>query len=427
MSRETIEDVLAFLEASGVPTLDLTGGAPELNPHFRDARGACRELGVHVMDRCNLTILEQPGQEDLAEFLAREVEVVASLPCYLEDNVDRQRGKGVFEASITGLQALNALGYGEPAAARAQPRLQPAGPRAAARAGRARSAITAITSGGYGITFNRLYVLTNMPIQRFGSMLDLEGSVRRVPGVAEKRLPAANLENVMCRSLVSIDWRGYVYDCDFNQMLELPLAWTDVRARTCATCGTPISRQSDRRGRSLLRLHRRPGLELRRRARLDCGGKPLGKKLLVAAALVAVASFFSRSAWTAIFRSTISRRSAPRSMRTWQPHPSAALRFFLIYVVVTGLSLPGAAVMTLIAGALFGVLWGTLIVSFASSIGATLAFLASRFVLRDWVQAKFGDKLKAINAGIAKEGPFYSSLCASCPRFRFSRSISRWA
>jgi len=115
MDRETVEDVLAFLEASGAPTIDITGGAPELNPHFRELVLRGRRLGVHVMDRCNLTILEQPGQQGLADFLAEnEVEIVASLPCYLEENVDRQRGKGVFEASIRGLQQLNALGYGKP-------------------------------------------------------------------------------------------------------------------------------------------------------------------------------------------------------------------------------------------------------------------------------------------------------------------------
>ena len=115
MSRETISDVLAFLGCSAVRRLDITGGAPELNPHFRRLVARARELGVHVLDRCNLTILEEPGQEDLAEFLAAErVEVIASLPCYLEENVARQRGKGVFEKSIRALRRLNALGYGRP-------------------------------------------------------------------------------------------------------------------------------------------------------------------------------------------------------------------------------------------------------------------------------------------------------------------------
>ena len=179
MPREIINDVLAFVQASHIGRLDITGGAPELNPHFCDLVRAARSLDVHVMDRCNLTILEQPGHEDLAQFLAdHQVKVIASLPCYLEENVDRQRGKGVFNVSIRALQTLN-----------------------------------------------RLYVLTNMPIQRFGSMLISKGEFGHYMDLLKNAYQPENLESVMCRSLVSVDWRGYVYDCDFNQMLGLPLAW----------------------------------------------------------------------------------------------------------------------------------------------------------------------------------------------------------
>src|SRR3990170_6685987 len=173
MSHETVADVLSVLAVCGMKTLDVTGGAPELNPHFRDLVARSRELGVHVLDRCNLTILEEPGQEDLAEFLAAErVEVVASLPCYSAENVDRQRGKGVFEASIRGLRRLNALGYGRVGSGLTLnlvynpqgPSLPP--PQAALEADYKR-----MLGDNYGIAFNRLYTLANMPIQRFGSML----------------------------------------------------------------------------------------------------------------------------------------------------------------------------------------------------------------------------------------------------------------
>ncbi len=226
MSRATVLEVLRFIETSGARTLDITGGAPELNTHFRMLVMHAKQLGVHVMDRCNLTILEQPGQEDLAEFLAAHcVEIVASLPCYLEDNVDRQRGKGVYEASIRCLQRLNALGYG-----RADTGLvlnlvyNPQGAvLPPAQEGLERDYRRHLDEC-YGIAFNRLYVLTNMPIQRFGSMLISKGQFERYMDVLKNAYQPENLESVMCRTLVSIDWRGYAYDCDFNQMLQLPLA-----------------------------------------------------------------------------------------------------------------------------------------------------------------------------------------------------------
>ncbi|MDB5903622.1 MAG: radical protein [Betaproteobacteria bacterium] len=225
MTRETVAEVLAYLEASGVRSLDITGGAPELNPHFRELVQHAGRLGVRVMDRCNLTILEQPGQEDLADFLARhEVEVVASMPCYLEDNVDRQRGKGVFDASIRGLRELNARGYGQPGSGRTlnlvyNPQGAVLPPAQAGLEGDYRKHL----AERYGIRFNELYVLTNMPIQRFGSTLVSKGCFEAYLALLKSAYQRANLDNVMCRSLVSVDWQGYVYDCDFNQMLGLPL------------------------------------------------------------------------------------------------------------------------------------------------------------------------------------------------------------
>jgi radical SAM/Cys-rich protein len=227
MDRETVDDVLAFLAAARLGTLDITGGAPELSPHFRTLVAAARELGVHVMDRCNLTVLEQPGQEDTAEFLAANgVEVVASLPCYLEENVDAQRGKGVFDGSIRSLKKLNALGYGKPGSGLALNLVyNPQGPSLPPPQEKLEADYHRHLAERYGVSFNQLYVLTNMPIQRFGSMLISKGQFEQYLDLLKNAYQSQNLESVMCRDLLSVDWRGYVYDCDFNQMLDLPLSW----------------------------------------------------------------------------------------------------------------------------------------------------------------------------------------------------------
>jgi len=225
MSRETIVDVLAFLDVSGVRQLDVTGGAPELNPHFRELVLRARELGVHVIDRCNLTILEEPGQEGLAEFLAAQrVEVIASLPCYLEDNVDRQRGKGVFEKSLRAIQRLNALGYGAHAnGLELNLVYNPQGPSLPPGQVELEADYKRVLGERHGIVFNRLYTLANMPIQRFGSTLVTKGQFNDYMALLHRAHRDENLATVMCRTLVSVDWKGYVYDCDFNQMLDLPL------------------------------------------------------------------------------------------------------------------------------------------------------------------------------------------------------------
>ncbi len=217
MSADTIETVIEFLRAGNIETLDLTGGAPELNPHFRDLVRRARALGVHVMDRCNLTILGEPGQEELAGFLAdNRVEVIASLPCYLEENVDGQRGKGVYQGSIDGLRKLNALGYGKPGSGLALnlvynptgPYLPP--PQASLEADYKRE-----LASRFGIVFNRLFTLTNLPIQRFGSMLISKGEFDDYMQLLRDAYSPGNLDAVMCRSLLSVDWQGYVYDCGF--------------------------------------------------------------------------------------------------------------------------------------------------------------------------------------------------------------------
>ena len=227
MDRETISEVIAFLKASGVKKLDVTGGAPELNPHFRGLVLAARNLGVHVLNRCNLTILEQPGQEDLAKFLAgNRVEIVASLPCYLEENVNAQRGQGVFEASIRALRTLNAIGYGQPESGLLLNLVyNPQGASLPPSQDGLELDYRRYLGERFGVSFNRLLVLTNMPIQRFGSMLITKGQFERYMGLLKTAYRPENLESVMCRNLLSVDWRGYLYDCDFNQMLGLPLAW----------------------------------------------------------------------------------------------------------------------------------------------------------------------------------------------------------
>jgi radical SAM/Cys-rich protein len=225
MDLKTVDHVLAWVAASGIKTLDVTGGAPELNPHFRYLVRNARRLDMHVIDRCNLTILWEPGEETLAQFLAEQgVEVTASLPCYLEDNVDRQRGRSVFEKSIRALKRLNDLGYGQADSGLCLnlvynpqgPTLPP--PQAALEADYRRQ-----LKDHYGIAFNRLYVLANMPIQRFGSLLVSKGQFSGYMKLLREAYRAENLQGVMCRTLLSIDWQGYVYDCDFNQMLGLPL------------------------------------------------------------------------------------------------------------------------------------------------------------------------------------------------------------
>ena len=226
MSRETVDQVLAYLAASGATTLDLTGGAPELNPHFRDLVRAARERGVRVIDRCNLTILLEPGHEDLAAFLAAHgVDVVASLPCYTAELVDRQRGSGVYEKSIEAIRRLNALGYGREASGLALDLVyNPQGPSLPPPQARLEADYKRILGEQFGIVFNRLYTIANMPIQRFGSTLVSKGQFNEYMKLLRGAHRDENLEAVMCRSLVSIDWQGYLYDCDFNQMLGLPLA-----------------------------------------------------------------------------------------------------------------------------------------------------------------------------------------------------------
>src|SRR5215467_2484448 len=224
MTNHVVDLVLEFLRRQNIATLDITGGAPEINPYFRHLVRQARKLGTKVMDRCNLTVLEQPGQEDTAEFLACErVEVIASMPCYLRDNVERQRGKGVFDGSIRSLRRLNALGYGRDPLLTLNLVYNPQGPSLPPSQDRLQADYKRVLREQYDIVFNKLYVLANMPIQRFGSALVTNGEFESYLSLLQHAHLDANLGDVMCRNLISVDWRGYVYDCDFNQMLDLPM------------------------------------------------------------------------------------------------------------------------------------------------------------------------------------------------------------
>lgn len=225
MPRAVAERVIELLSASpAVTTLDITGGAPELNGEFRWLVDRARALGRHVIDRCNLTILSEPGMEDLAEFLAeRDVEIVASLPCYSEHNVDAQRGHGVFDRSIAALRRLNELGYGT------GPQTlnlvyNPGGAFLPPAQATLEATYKAELARNFGIRFDHLFTITNLPIARYADYLDAQGKFDAYMSLLVAHLNLATVPGLMCRSLVSVGWDGQLYDCDFNQMLELPLA-----------------------------------------------------------------------------------------------------------------------------------------------------------------------------------------------------------
>ncbi len=225
MSPDNIKLLLKLLANKPVQTLDITGGAPEMHPDFRYLVQEASALGMKVTDRCNLTILNEPGQEDLAGFLAHhQVEIVASLPCYLQENVDAQRGAGVYTSSIEALQKLNSKGYGqEDGSLQLNLVYNPAGPSLPPSQDGLMADYKKELLQRYGIRFSQLYTLTNMPIKRFGSTLISNGQFEEYIQLLKSSHQEQNLDNVMCKSLLSVSWEGYIYDCDFNQMLDLPL------------------------------------------------------------------------------------------------------------------------------------------------------------------------------------------------------------
>ncbi len=228
MSDENIDTIINFVDKQNIQTIDITGGAPELHPKFRTLVETFRAQSRHVIDRCNLTVLDELGQEDTANFLAEhKVEIVASLPCYLEENVDKQRGKGVFKKSISVLQKLNQLGYGNGTSNLTLTLVyNPQGP-ILPPAQETLEADYKKFLAEYGVCFNHLFTITNMPIQRFGSTLVSKGQFDDYMQLLRDSYSYQNLNSVMCRSLISIDWQGYVYDCDFNQMLGLGIPFNN--------------------------------------------------------------------------------------------------------------------------------------------------------------------------------------------------------
>ncbi len=223
MTAETIDNVLNFLKQKNIKRLDLTGGAPEMNPGFFSLVKKAREIGVHVIDRCNLTVLLEEGFEEVVSFLAEnQVEVVASMPCYLEENVDAQRGKGVFNQSIKGLKLLNQQGYAIDEKLQLNLVYNPQGIDLPPSQDQLEDDYKKQLKQRFDISFNHLYTIINMPIKRFGSTLLSKGLFDDYMQLLKNAYSKENLSGVMCRTTLSIDWQGYAYDCDFNQMLGLP-------------------------------------------------------------------------------------------------------------------------------------------------------------------------------------------------------------
>jgi radical SAM/Cys-rich protein len=221
MDKATVDQLFEFIDQQSIETLDLTGGAPEMNPHFEYVVTEAVKRGLTVINRCNLTILEEPGYEHIAEFLAKnKVQIVASLPCYSSDNVDAQRGNGVFDKSITALQKLNALGYGKELELSLV--YNPQGAQLPPEQASLEKEYKQHLFDNFGIVFSGLLTITNMPIKRFGSTLISKRSFDEYMDLLKTSYQSINLDNLMCKSILSVDWQGYVYDCDFNQMLELP-------------------------------------------------------------------------------------------------------------------------------------------------------------------------------------------------------------
>lgn len=225
MTRETIDDCLRAIAAANIRTLDLTGGAPEMNPDFRYFVEQARELNCHVIDRCNLTILLANGFKDMPQFLAKhDVEIVASLPCYLEENTDSQRGDGAFQSSIEALRILNELGYG---AADTNRRLtlvyNPVGTSLPPNQAQLEAQYRQVLRDQYQIEFNQLFTITNMPISRFLEFLLAEGKYQQYMEQLVDAYNPATVAGLMCRNLISVGWDGELFDCDFNQMLHLSL------------------------------------------------------------------------------------------------------------------------------------------------------------------------------------------------------------
>ena len=232
MTGENIDYLLKILDQPSIHTLDLTGGAPEMNPLFKELVLEARKLDVVIIDRCNLTILLEPGLEDMAQFLAdNEVHIVGSLPCYIEENVDGQRGKGVYQKSIEALKTLNGLGYSQTGSKLTITLVyNPTGPYLPPSQESLFGDYQRYLHDEFDISFDQLFTITNMPIARFGSTLISKGEFENYMTLLKDSFSASNLSGLMCKNQLSVDWQGYVYDCDFNQMLNMNI--DNPRTRT---------------------------------------------------------------------------------------------------------------------------------------------------------------------------------------------------
>jgi radical SAM/Cys-rich protein len=228
MTRDTIDRVIDWLAKTDIPTVDLTGGAPEMIPDFRYFIDRVRKLqpSRHIIDRCNLTILLERGHEDLAHFLAtKKVEIIASMPCYSAENVNAQRGEGVFEGSIAALQLLNSLGYGIDQELPLHLVYNPVGAFLPSSQAELEADYKRELQKHFGIVFNNLYTLTNLPIGRFASYLRHSNNLEEYMELLIGAFNPATMDGLMCRNTISVGWRGEVYDCDFNQ--QLGMQWSD--------------------------------------------------------------------------------------------------------------------------------------------------------------------------------------------------------
>lgn len=234
MRRKTMDRIVDWQAAARLPVVDVTGGAPEMIPDFRHLIGRLRELDPHttIIDRCNLTILIEPGYEGLAGFLAaHRVEIVASMPCYSPENVNAQRGEGVFDASITALQRLNAIGYGIDPGLPLHLVFNPNGAKLPPPQAELEADYKRELRAHFGIEFDRLYTITNLPVSRFASWLRHNGKYEEYLDLLIEAFNPATIEGLMCRDTINVSWLGEVFDCDFNQMMKLPMGGESRAAR----------------------------------------------------------------------------------------------------------------------------------------------------------------------------------------------------
>lgn len=225
MTWSTMEKILHWLSSTEIKKADLTGGAPELNPHFRDFCEQLIERDFSITSRCNITVLFEQGQEDLTQWYAdHSIRLVCSLPCYTEDNVDAQRGNGVFEKSIAGLQRLNELGYGIDENLPLDLVYNPGGAFLPPPQAKLEEDYRQMLDQQFGIQFSNLLTITNIPINRFAHSLRRDGKLDDYQALLTDNFNAATVDGLMCRHLINVDWTGKVYDCDFNQMLDIPMA-----------------------------------------------------------------------------------------------------------------------------------------------------------------------------------------------------------